>query len=116
MHLPSRRLPYSPEEQYNRHFEGRQFDDPYFYDSGAHGLKRPFPMTDQYADYMEPSRVRPRFDYMDSSLPLCGSVYHDAFGVGSGPYPHDHYGSDYGGGPYPSYHGDDRSYGGGYYH
>ncbi|KAK3413829.1 hypothetical protein EUGRSUZ_I02363 [Eucalyptus grandis] len=116
MHLPSRRLPYSPEEQYNRHFEGRQFDDPYFYDSGAHGLKRPFPMTDQYADYMEPSRVRPRFDYMDSSLPLCGSVYHDAFGVGSGPYPHDHYGSDYGGGPYPSYYGDDRSYGGGYYH
>ncbi|XP_048128146.1 nucleolin-like isoform X1 [Rhodamnia argentea] len=117
MHLPSRRLPYSPEEQYNAHFEGRQFDDHHFYDSGAHGLKRPFPMTDQNADYMEPSRVRPRFDFTDSSLPLHGSVYRDAFGVGSGPYPHDYYGSDqYGRGPYPSYYGDDRSYGGGYYY
>ncbi|XP_056169644.1 uncharacterized protein LOC115684686 isoform X2 [Syzygium oleosum] len=116
MHLPSRPLPYSPEEQYNRHFDGRQFDDPYFYESGAHGLKRPFPMTDQNADYMEPSRLRPRFDYTDSSLPSHGNVYRDAFGVGSGPYPHDYSGSDYGGGPYPSYYGDDRSYGGGYYY
>ncbi|CAL5369107.1 unnamed protein product [Camellia sinensis] len=69
-HIPPRRQPFPPEEGFNRPFVGRHFDDPYFYDDSAHGMKRPFFMTDQDRDYMEPSRLRPRLDYSDPAVPF----------------------------------------------
>jgi hypothetical protein len=44
-HVSSRRQPFSPEESFDRRFNGRHFDDPYFYDDGSHGMKRSFYMT-----------------------------------------------------------------------
>ncbi|KAG6775721.1 hypothetical protein POTOM_019211 [Populus tomentosa] len=118
-HVSSRRQPFSPEETFDRRFVGRHFDDPYFYDDGPHGMKRPFYMTDQDPDYMEPSRLRPRLDYSDPRLDYAdpaasfrGTHYHDAYGAGSEPYFHEYRGSDYA--SYPPYYGSDHSYGGGY--
>ncbi|XP_011043227.1 PREDICTED: nucleolin-like [Populus euphratica] len=118
-HVSSRRQPFSPEETFDRRFVGRHFDDPYFYDDGPHGMKRPFYMTDQDPDYMEPSRLRPRLDYSDPRLDYAdpaasfrGTHYRDAYGAGSEPYFHEYRGSDYA--SYPPYYGSDHSYGGGY--
>lgn len=36
-----RRRPYSYEEEYDRSYMGRHFDDPYPYDDVALGIKRP---------------------------------------------------------------------------
>uniref|UniRef100_A0A2P2KBN8 RRM domain-containing protein n=1 Tax=Rhizophora mucronata TaxID=61149 RepID=A0A2P2KBN8_RHIMU len=44
-YVPSRRQPFHPEETFDRPFVGRHFDDSYFYDDGAHGMKRPLYMT-----------------------------------------------------------------------
>lgn len=53
MHIPPRRLPYSPEGHFGRlpmggHFDrppmGGHFDEPYFYDDNTQGIKRPFHM------------------------------------------------------------------------
>ena len=44
-YVSSRRQPFSPEESFDRRFNGRHFDDPYFYDDGSHGMKRSFYMT-----------------------------------------------------------------------
>lgn len=114
MHAPSRRQPYSPEGRLDRPF-GRHFDDPYLYDDNAHGMKRPFYMTDHDPDYMEPSRFRPRLDYADPAT-FRANRYRDTYGAGGSSYPHDYYGPDYGGGPYSSFYGSDRPYGGGYYY
>ncbi|KAK9285136.1 hypothetical protein L1049_024321 [Liquidambar formosana] len=115
-YISSSRQPFSPEGRFDRPFMGRHFDDPYLYDEGAHGIKRPFYMTEQDPGYMEPSRFRPRFDYPDPPVSFRGTHYQDAFGAGSDLYSHDYYGSDYGGGAYSSFYGGDRSYGGGYYY
>ncbi|KAE8010599.1 hypothetical protein FH972_006956 [Carpinus fangiana] len=115
MHFPSRRQPYSPERHFDRPFIGRHFDEPFFYDDNAHGMKRPFYMTDHDPDYMEPNRFRPRLDYADTSAFRANS-YRDTYGAGSSTYPHDYYGPDYGGGPYSSFYGSDRPYGSGYYY
>ncbi|CAK7334329.1 unnamed protein product [Dovyalis caffra] len=116
-HVSSRRQPFSPEESFDRRYVGRHFDDPYLYDDGSHGMKRPFYMTDQDPDYMEPSRLRPRLDYADPRLDYAdpaasfrGTHYRDTYGAGSDPYFHEYRGSDYG--PYPPYYGSDHSYGG----
>ncbi|THG11215.1 hypothetical protein TEA_030198 [Camellia sinensis var. sinensis] len=125
-HIPPRRQPFPPEEGFNRPFIGRHFDDPYFYDDSAHGMKRPFFMTtvylivcmyafghkDQDRDYMEPSRLRPRLDYSDPAVPFRTPRYQDSYGAGSSLYSHDYYGSDYGEGPYSSFYGSGRPYGG----
>ncbi|KAL7242541.1 hypothetical protein ACSBR1_015008 [Camellia fascicularis] len=113
-HIPPRRQPFPPEEGFNRPFVGRHFDDPYFYDDSAHGMKRPFFMTD--GDYMEPSRLRPRLDYSDPAVPFRTPRYQDSYGAGSSLYSHDYYGSDYGEGPYSSFYGSGRPYVGGCYY
>ncbi|GAV74359.1 RRM_1 domain-containing protein/RRM_6 domain-containing protein, partial [Cephalotus follicularis] len=113
-HVSSRRQPFSPEEAYERPFVGRHFADPYYYEDGPHGMKRPFYMTGHDPDYVEPSRPHPRLDYTDSAGSFRGSRYNDSYGDDGGLYSHDYYGSDYGG--YPSYYGGDRPYGGGFYH
>ncbi|KAA8531961.1 hypothetical protein F0562_006897 [Nyssa sinensis] len=114
--FPARRQPFFPEEGLNRTFAGRQFDDPYFYDDSAHGIKRPFFMTEPDPDYMEPSRLRPRFDYSDPAVPFQGSRYQDTFQAEGGLYSHDYYGSDYGGSAYSSFYQGDHPYGGGHYY
>ncbi|PNT26475.1 hypothetical protein POPTR_007G014100v4 [Populus trichocarpa] len=120
-YVSSRRQPFSPEESFDRRFNGRHFDDPYFYDDGSHGMKRSFYMTDQDPDYMEPSRLRPRLDfadprvdYADPAASFRGTHYRDTYGAGSDPYFHEYRGSDYD--PYPPYYGRDHSYGGGYHY
>ncbi|KAL5754497.1 hypothetical protein ACOSP7_022717 [Xanthoceras sorbifolium] len=113
-HISYRTQPFSPDEDFDRHFIGRQIDDPYFHDDRGHGVKRPFYTIDHDPDYMGPSRLRPRLDYNDPAVPFHGSRYRDNYGTGSGLYPDDYYGSDYG--AYPNYYGDDHSYGGGYYY
>ncbi|KAJ6305054.1 hypothetical protein OIU78_020574 [Salix suchowensis] len=132
-HVSSRRQPFSPEETFDRRFVGRHFEEPYFYDDGPHGMKRPFYMTDHDPDYMEPSRLRPRLDYSDprldysdpaASFPwdslsryelFCPSSFSfDTYGAGSDPYFHEYRGSDYV--SYPPYYGSDHSYGGGYHY
>ncbi|XP_057957784.1 uncharacterized protein LOC131150810 isoform X2 [Malania oleifera] len=109
----SRRQPFSPEGAFGRPFVEPRFDDPYFYDDNAHGMKRPFYMTDP--SYVEPSRLRPRLDYSDPAVSFRETHYPDTFGAGGGPYSRDYYGSEYGGGAYPSFYGAERSYRGGYY-
>ncbi|CAL5373344.1 unnamed protein product [Camellia sinensis] len=109
-HIPVRRQPFSPEEGFNGPFVGRHFDDHYFYDNSSHGIKRPFFMTDHDADYMEPSRLRPRLDYSDPAAHT--HCYQDSFGAGSSLYSHDYYGSDYGEDSYSSFYGNDHPYGG----
>lgn len=37
-----RRQPYFADEAFDRPFLGRHYEDPYFYDQTAHGMKRPF--------------------------------------------------------------------------
>ncbi|KAJ7944187.1 Heterogeneous nuclear ribonucleoprotein like [Quillaja saponaria] len=106
------RRPYFSEEQFDRPFLGRHFDDPYLYDDHLPGVKRPFYIMDQDPDYMGPSRVRPRLDYTDPASLFHGTRYHDTFGAGR----HDYYGSDYGGGQHSSFYGADSSYGRGYYY
>lgn len=44
-HMPYRTQPFSPDEDFDRPFIGRQIDDPYFYDDCRHGVKRPFYTT-----------------------------------------------------------------------
>ncbi|KAK0603957.1 hypothetical protein LWI29_010618 [Acer saccharum] len=112
-HISHRMQPFSPDEDFDRPFIGRQVDDPYYYDDYGHGAKRPFYTIDHDPDYMGPSRHRPRLDYNDPAVPFHGSRYRDDYGTGSGFYPDDYYSSDYG--AYPHYYGDDRSYGGRYY-
>ncbi|CAL5326465.1 unnamed protein product [Camellia sinensis] len=92
-HIPVRRQPFSPEEGFNGPFVGRHFDDHYFYDNSSHGIKRPFFMTDHDADYMEPSRLRPRLDYSDPAAHT--HRYQDSFGADS----------------YSSFYGNDHPYG-----
>ncbi|CAL5371294.1 unnamed protein product [Camellia sinensis] len=108
-HIPVRRQPFSPEEGFNGAFVGRHFDDHYFYDNSSHGIKRPFFMTDHDADYMEPSRLRPRLDYSDPAAHT--HRYQDSFGADSSLYSHDYYGSDYGEDSYSSFYGNDHPYG-----
>lgn len=111
-HMPIRGQPFPPEEEFGRPFGGRHFDDRYFYDDNARGMKRPY-FADQDPDYIEPSRGRPRLDYSDSAISHPGNRYR---GAGSGPYSRDYYGYDYDGGAYSSFHAGDRPYGGRYYY
>ncbi|XP_052195682.1 uncharacterized protein LOC127803480 [Diospyros lotus] len=115
-HNPTRRQPFIPEEGFNRPFVGSHFDDPYFYDESAHGIKRPFFMTDSGSSHMEPSRFRPRLDYSDPEVPFRAPHYQDPSGAGGSLYSHDYYRSEFGEGSYSSFHGNDRPYGGGYYY
>ncbi|KAM7529638.1 hypothetical protein LguiB_033048 [Lonicera macranthoides] len=73
-HMPWRGQPVFPEEEFNRPFLGRQFDDPYRYDGSVHGIKRRN-FTGQHSDYMEPSRVRARYDYSDPAFSRRGTRY-----------------------------------------
>lgn len=116
VHDPLRRQPFSPEEGFNEPYFRRHFDDPYYYDDPAHGIKRPYFMTDQDPDYAEPSTRRPRFEYPDASASFHGSRYRGGFEADRGPYRQDYYGSDHGAGAYPSFYGGDRPYGRGYYY
>ncbi|KAL9245654.1 hypothetical protein vseg_019279 [Gypsophila vaccaria] len=108
--LPPRREPFPLDDGgYSRPFMGRHYDDPYMYDN-SHGLKRPFYLTEQDPAYMEPTRVRPRYDYSNAGR---GSHFRDTFGAGSSTYSSGYYGADYGAQPYSSFNGRDRSYGSG---
>ncbi|KAK6150705.1 hypothetical protein DH2020_015637 [Rehmannia glutinosa] len=104
-----RRYPYSFEEGYDRSFMGRHFDDPYPYDDVAHGIKRPYYMTDQDPDLAASSRHRPRLDQSDPSVPYRGTRYRgisgfpsyrhslccpDDLGADDGLYRQNYYGSD----------------------
>lgn len=142
MHIPPRRLPYSPEGHFGRlpmgghfdrlpmgghfdrppmggHFDrppmGGHFDEPYFYDDNTQGIKRPFHMRDYDYDYLEPSRHRPRLDYTDPTASFRGNHYSDTYGAGSSLYSHDYYGPEYHSGPHSSYYGRNHSYRGGHY-
>ena len=44
-HISHRMQPFSPDEDFDRPFIGRQIDDPYYYDDYGHGTKRPFYTT-----------------------------------------------------------------------
>ncbi|XP_017981048.1 PREDICTED: nucleolin [Theobroma cacao] len=111
-HAPLRRQPFSPERVFDRPYGGRQYDDPYYYDERAHGMKRPFYMTDHDPEYMEPHRIRPRLEHPYPEVPFHETRHRDTHAAGSGLYSHDYYDSDYG--AYPPYYGADRSYGGSY--
>lgn len=112
--VPPRREPFPLDDGgyggYTRPFMGRQHDDPYVYDD-SHGLKRPFYMTEQDPAYVEPSRVRPRFDYSGSGR---GTHFRDTYGAGSSFYSSGYYGHDYGARPHSSFSARDRPYGGGH--
>ncbi|KAF5189878.1 Polyadenylate-binding protein, cytoplasmic and nuclear [Thalictrum thalictroides] len=113
----ARRQPFSPEERFSRPVGGRHYvDDPYLYDEGSYGLKRPYSMLDHEPGYLEPNRLRLRFDRPDPIVSSRQTQYRDSFGEGSGLYAPDYYHSMYGDGGYSSMYGDDRSYGGGYYY
>ncbi|OVA12858.1 RNA recognition motif domain [Macleaya cordata] len=91
----SRRQPFSPEGHFSRPFGGRHFiDDPYLYTDDGHGIKRPFSAMDHEPGYLEPSRLRPRFDYPDPLVSSSSTRYQDSYGAGAGLYSHDYYGSD----------------------
>ncbi|KAK9670614.1 hypothetical protein RND81_13G213000 [Saponaria officinalis] len=95
---------------YPRPYMGRHYDDPYMH-SDSNGLKRPYYMTQQDPTYMEPSRVRARYDYTNSGR---GSHFRDTYGAGSSMHPSGYYGTDYGvRPPPPPYNVRDRSYGSG---
>lgn len=115
-YTPNSRLPFPPERGYNEPLMRRQMDDPYFYDGRPHGIKRPFSMTDQEPDYMDRSRLRPRIDYSDSTIPYRAPAYRDTFGPPDrNLHPHDYYGPDYHEGPpRPAFYGNERPYGRGY--
>ncbi|KAF9603823.1 hypothetical protein IFM89_037957 [Coptis chinensis] len=111
-----RRQPYSPEGRFSRPVGARHYvDDPYLYEDGGYGLKRPYSMVDHDPGYLEPSRLRPRFDQPDLVMPSRETRYQDSFGAGSSRYPPDYYNSAYSSGAYSPMYGADRSYGGGYY-
>ncbi|XWS33840.1 hypothetical protein CRYUN_Cryun22dG0117500 [Craigia yunnanensis] len=111
-HAPLRRQPFSPEQAFDRPYSGRQYDDPYYYDESAHGMKRPFYMTDHDPEFMEPHRFRRRMDHPYPEVPFHEIRHRDTHAARSRAYSHDYYGSDYG--AYPPYYGDDHSYGGSY--
>ncbi|KAB2618150.1 nucleolin-like [Pyrus ussuriensis x Pyrus communis] len=115
MHIPPRRHPYSP-GQFDGPFMGGHFDEPYFYNDNAHGIKRPFHMRDYDHDYSEPSSRRPRLDYTDPAASFHGNHYRDTYGARSSVYPHDYYGPGYNFGPYSSYFEGNHSYAGGRYY
>ncbi|KAH9609063.1 hypothetical protein KSS87_021823 [Heliosperma pusillum] len=105
--IPPYREPFPLDDGgFSRPFMGRPYDDPYMYDD-SHGLKRPFHMIEQGPSYMDPSRVRPRFDYTGSGR---GSHIRDTFDAGSSMYSSGYYG-DYGARPHSSFNARDRSYG-----
>nr|GMC59845.1 nucleolin-like isoform X2 [Ipomoea batatas] len=114
-----RRQPYLADEAFDRPFMGRHYEDPYFYDQTAHGMKRPFFRTDP--DYMEPSRHRPRLDYSDPAVSLRRSRYRDDLAADGGFSSQDYYGygygygSDFRGHTYQSFYHGDSPYGRGYY-
>nr|GMC66149.1 nucleolin-like isoform X2 [Ipomoea batatas] len=114
-----RRQPYFADEAFDRPFLGRHYEDPYFYDQTAHGMKRPFFRTDP--DYMEPSRHRPRLDYSDPAVSLRRSRYRDDLAADGGFSSQDYYGYGYGygsefrGHTYQSFYHGDSPYGRGYY-
>ncbi|XWS45526.1 hypothetical protein CRYUN_Cryun15aG0144100 [Craigia yunnanensis] len=111
-HAPLRRQSFSPERAFDRPYGGRQYDDPYYYDESAHGMKRPFYMTDHDPEYLEPHRFRPRMDHPYPEVPFRETRHRDAHAARSGVDSHDYYGSDYD--AYPPYYGAGRSYGGNY--
>lgn len=112
--LPRRR-PFSPEEHFDRPMGGRHYvDEPYPYDDGGYGLKRPYSMLDQEPGYLEPNRLRPRYDHPDPNVPSREARYQEPFGAGRAPYEPDYYHSPYGDG-YSSMYRGERSYGGSYY-
>ncbi|PIA56010.1 hypothetical protein AQUCO_00700378v1 [Aquilegia coerulea] len=113
----ARRQPFSPEERFSRPVGGRHYvDDPYLYDDGGYSLKRPYSMLGHEPGYLEPNRLRPRFDHPDPIVPSRQTRYQDTFRAGSGLYAPDYYHSSYGDGGYSSMYGNDRSYGSGYYY
>ncbi|KAM1426061.1 hypothetical protein TB2_017967 [Malus domestica] len=115
MHIPPRRHPYSP-GQFDGPFMGGHFDEPYFYNDNAHGIKRPFHMRDYDHDYSEPSSCRPRLDYTDPAASFHGNHYRDTYGARNSVYPHDYCGPGYNSGPYSSYFEGNHSYAGGRYY
>ncbi|KAF6154601.1 hypothetical protein GIB67_022336 [Kingdonia uniflora] len=116
--IQPRRPPFMAEEEFHQPFDGRHFvHDPYMYNDSGHGTKRPFSMLDYEPGYLEPSRIRPRFENPDTAALSREARYRDAYGPHDGLYSRDYYGSDYAGSSYSSrYGGGDRSYGGGYYY
>ncbi|XP_073123288.1 uncharacterized protein [Henckelia pumila] len=105
---------YSFEEGYARPFMGRHFDDSYPYDDVAHGIKRPYYMTD--SDFAEPSRSRPRLDRPDPAIPDRGTRYQDDLAAEGNFFPRNYYGSGYGGGAYSAFNRADHPYGRDYYY
>ncbi|XP_074294553.1 uncharacterized protein LOC141622420 isoform X1 [Silene latifolia] len=106
--IPPHREPFPLDDGgFSRPFMGRPYDDPYMYDD-SHGLKRPFHMIEQGPAYMEPSRVRPRFDYTGLGR---GSHVRGTFdAAGSSMYSSGYY-DDYAARPHSSFNVRDRSYG-----
>ncbi|KAL8472394.1 hypothetical protein ACS0TY_028930 [Phlomoides rotata] len=111
-----RRYPYSYEEEYDRSYMGRHFDDPYPYDDVTHGIKRPHYMMDQDPNLAEPSRYRSRLDHSDPAVPFRGTRYREELGGDGGLYRQNYYGPRYGGSSYSTFYGDDRTYDRGYYY
>ncbi|XP_047310084.1 nucleolin-like [Impatiens glandulifera] len=112
-HTLDRRPPFSSEGGYPTPYR-RPFEEPRFYEDNAHGMKRPHFMTEP--DYMEPNRIRPRFDYSAPSVvPFQGTNQRDTFGASGSRSSQDYYNnSNYGQGAYrPPYGGEVRQpYGG----
>ncbi|KAI5684101.1 hypothetical protein M9H77_05329 [Catharanthus roseus] len=106
---PLRRQLLPPQGAFNQPFSERRFNDHYFYEGTARGMKRPYPMENP--DYAAPSTRRARFEYPEPSIPYRGTRTRDNFGADAGFYPQDHYGSDYGRGVHPSFYGGNRPYG-----
>lgn len=99
---PPRRQPYEPEEDYSTPYNTRYIEeDPYLYDDGGRGVKRPFAMMECDPDYLEfGSRLRPRYDHLDSA---------PVGYLGSSSLSRDYYGSDHGGRPYSSIYGNEQA-------
>ncbi|KAK9113001.1 hypothetical protein Scep_020520 [Stephania cephalantha] len=114
-----RRPQFQYESHYNQPVGGRYLaDDPYLYDDVGHGMKRPYSMMDhEQPGYLEPNRLRPRFDHPDPAFPPRETHYQDSYGAGGSGYSRDYYSSSYGGSSFSSTYGPDRPYGsGGYYY
>ncbi|KAJ4965122.1 hypothetical protein NE237_016971 [Protea cynaroides] len=97
--IHSRRPPFSPEREFGGPFGARHFVDEHYMYDGGHGIKRPYSMMDEDPLYMEPGRLRARYDYPDPSVSSRGTHFRDSFGAGGDFYGHDYYGSDYAGEP-----------------
>ncbi|XP_020095723.1 heterogeneous nuclear ribonucleoprotein Q-like isoform X2 [Ananas comosus] len=111
--FPPRRPQFPPQGDFGRHYGATHLgEDPYFYGDFSHGVKRPFSAMEYESSYLQPSRVRPRFDHPDPMLG--GSHYRDSLGMG-GMYSRDYFGSDYGGSTYSSMYRGEHS-GSGYYY